>query len=173
MHASIVAMRRRQLPGEPPPPTKTELKRQAHALQDLADRLIGAPEEALAGLDLPEKLADAIALARRITSHGAKLRQRLYVGKLLRGVDPAPMRAALESASAKARLAAARFKRAERWRDDLAARGPAAIAELQAEFTAVDGVRLRALVAAAASERSAGRSGGARRELFRFVQQYV
>ncbi|HEY7752403.1 MAG TPA: ribosome biogenesis factor YjgA [Steroidobacteraceae bacterium] len=166
-------MRRRQLPGEPPPPTKTELKRQAHALQDLADRLIAAPEEALAGIELPEKLADAVALARRITSHGAKLRQRLFVGKLLRGVDPEPIRAALESASAGARIAAARFKRAERWRDDLVARGPAAVAEFQAEFAAVDPGRLQALVAAAISERSADQSGNARRELFRFVQQFV
>jgi ribosome-associated protein len=166
-------MRRRQRPGEPPPPTKTALKRQAHALQDLADRLIEAPEEALAGLELPETLVDALALARRITSHGAKLRQRLYVGKLLRGVDPEPIRAVLESATAEARIAAARFKRAERWRDDLVARGPAAIAEFQAEFMAVDGERLQALVAAAASDRSAGRSGGAQRELFRFVQQHV
>jgi ribosome-associated protein len=64
-------MRRRELPGGLPPPTKGELKRQALAVQDLADRLIDAPESVAAGIDLPEKLADAIALARRITSHAA------------------------------------------------------------------------------------------------------
>jgi len=107
-------MRRRQLPGEPPPPTKSELKRQAQDVQELADRLIEAPEELVAGLALPEKLGDAIALARRITAHGALLRQRQFVAKLMRGVDPAPIRAALEADALSARLEAAQFKRAER-----------------------------------------------------------
>lgn len=166
-------MRRRQLPGEPPPPTKTELKRQARALQDLADRLIAAPEHALEGLELPEKLADALALARRITSHGAKLRQRLFVGKLLRGVDPDPIRAALDASATRARIAAACFRRAERWRDDLVARGDAAVAEFVAEFEPADRERLRTLVHTAARERASGRSGGAQRELFRFIQRCV
>lgn len=166
-------MRRRQLPGEPPPPTKTELKRQAQSLQELADRLIEAPDEVLAGLELPEKLADALALARRITSHGAKLRQRLFVGKLLRGVDPEPVRIALDSAARNTRLAAARFRRAERWRDDLIARGPDAALEFLAEFETADRERLLALVAAAAGERRGGRAGAAARELFRFVRQFV
>lgn len=166
-------MRRRQLPGEPPPPTKTELKRQAQALQDLADRLIEAPDEALAGLELPEKLADAVALARRITSHGAKLRQRLFVGKLLRGVDPEPIRRALDAAARDARIAAARFRRAERWRDDLIARGSEAAAEFLAEHGAADRERLLALIGAAATEFRGGRSGAAARELFRFVRQYL
>jgi ribosome-associated protein len=166
-------MRRRQLPGEPPPPTKTELKRQAHALQDLADRLLEAPETLVQGLALPEKLADALALARRITSHGAKLRQRLFIGKLLRGVDPEPIRAALDASAQSARVDAARFKRAERWRDGLVERGPEAMAEFLAEFPHADRERLAALVAAARAERDGGSAGGKRRELFRFVQQQV
>lgn len=166
-------MRRRQLPGEPPPPTKTELKRQAHALQDLADRLIEAPETLIQGLALPEKLADALALARRITSHGAKLRQRLFIGKLLRGVDPEPIRAALDAGAQAARVDAARFKRAERWRDGLLERGPEAMAEFLAEFPHADRERLAVLVAAARAERDGGSAGGKRRELFRFVQQQI
>jgi ribosome-associated protein len=166
-------MRRRQLPGEPPPPTKAELKRQAHALQELADRLIEAPEALAQGLALPEKLADALALARQITSHGARLRQRLFVGKLLRGVDPAPIRAALDAAAQVARVDAARFKRAERWRDGLIERGPEAMAEFLAEFPNADRERLAVLVAASRAERESGHAGGKRRELFRFVQRHV
>lgn len=166
-------MRRRQLPGEPPPPTKTELKRQAQALQDLAGRLIEAPDEALAGLELPEKLADALALARRITSRGAALRQRLFVGKLLRAVDPEPIRRALDAAARNARLAAAQFRRAERWRDDLMARGPEAAVDFLAEFGSADRERLLALIGAAATEHRSGRSGAAARELFRFLRQYI
>ena len=166
-------MRRRQLPGEPPPPTKGELKRQARDVQELADRLIEAPELLIQGLELPEKLADAVALARRITSHGALLRQRQFVGKLMRNIDPEPIRAALESDAVVARQEAAQFKRAERWRDRLVAERDAAVAEFIGEFPAVDRALLLRLVAAAAAERGTGRTTGAGRELFRFVRSQL
>jgi len=163
-------MRRRELPGGIPPPTKTELKRQAHAVQDLADRLIDAPTSVFAGLDLPEKLVDAIALARRITSRAALLRQRQFVAKLMRGIDPEPIRAALDSAADAARQDAARFRRAERWRDRLVAGGEPAIAEFAAERPAVDRQEIARLVSAAVAERKSGTAAGAGRRLFRRVQ---
>lgn len=163
-------MRRRQLPGEPPPPTKSELKRQARDVQDLADRLIEAPESLVSGLNLPEKLADAVALARRITSHGALLRQRQFVGKLMRGVDPEPIRIALEADAVTARQEAAQFRRAERWRDRLVNEREAAIQEFVAEFPATDRAELSRLVAAATADRGAGKPVAAARELFRWVR---
>ncbi len=166
-------MRRRQLPGEPPPPTKSELKRQARTVQDLADRLIEAPEQLVAGLDLPEKLADAVALARRITSHGALLRQRQFVGKLMRGIDPEPIQKALDADAETARLEAAQFRRAERWRDRLVDERDTAIAEFIGEFPAADSAELSKLVTAAALERSTGKSAGAGRELFRWVNRHL
>jgi ribosome-associated protein len=164
-------MRRRELPGGLPPPTKAELKRQARAVQDLADRLIAAPESLIAALKLPDKLADSIALARRITSRAALLRQRQFVGKLMRSIDCEPIRTALEAETQNARSDAARFKRAERWRDRLLADGDAAIAEFAADFPAADSVELARLAGAAMMERSEGKPAGAGRKLFRFVQE--
>jgi ribosome-associated protein len=163
-------MRRRELPGGIAPPTKTELKRHAHAVQDLADRLIAAPAEAIAQLELPDKLADAIALARRIAGGGALARQRQFVAKLMRGLDPGPIREALDSQAAGARLDAARFRRAERWRDRLVEGGDVALAEFAAEFS-IDRDELAGLVAAARSERRGGKPAGAGRRLFRRVQE--
>lgn len=166
-------MRRRQLPGEPPPPTKGDLKRQAQTLQALAEQLIEAPEELVARLDLPEKLRDAIELARHITSHGARVRQKLFVGKLLRRVDPEPICAALESVSEASRLQAIRFKRAERWRDRLVLEGQAAIAGFMAECPGADREQLTRLAGAAASEHAGGKPAGAKRELFRWVRDVL
>jgi ribosome-associated protein len=163
-------MRRRQLPGEPPPPTKSELKRRALGVQELADRLIEAPEPVVQGLDLPEKLRDALALARRITSHGALLRQRQYVAKLMRGLDPVPVRAALDAETEAARRQAAQFRRAERWRDRLIAEPGAALAEFLAECPAADRNELSPLVSAAAREHAGGQPAGAGRALFRWLR---
>lgn len=166
-------MRRRQLPGEPPPPTKSELKRQARSTQDLANRLIDAPAEIVAGLELPEKLADALELARRITRHGAALRQRQFVAKLMRGFDPEPIRLALEAEAQASRQEAARFRRAERWRDRLIADRDAAIDSFIAEFPGADATALASLVAAAAAELAAAKPAGAGRALFRWVQKQL
>lgn len=166
-------MRRRQLPGEPPPPTKGELKRQAQTLQALGEQLIEAPEELVAGLDLPEKLRDAIELARRITSHGALVRQKLFIGKLMRRVDPDPIRAALEAVSETARLTTMRFKRAERWRDRLVLEGQAAIGDFIAQVPQADRAVLSRLATAAAAEHVSGKPTGAKRELFRWVRDML
>ncbi len=163
-------MRRRELPGGVPPPTKSELKRQAQAVQELADRLVSAPADLVDGLALPDKLADAIALARRIPTGGALSRQRQFVAKLMRGLDLEPMQAALDSHADVARLDAARFRRAERWRDRLVEGGESAVAEFVVEFP-MDREELARLVAAAQEERRGSKATGAGRRLFRRVQE--
>ena len=162
-------MHRRDLPGGIAPPTKTELKRQARAVQALADRLVAAPAELVARLALPDKLADAVALARRIPGGGALERQRQFVAKLMRGLDPGPIQAALDAEADSARLEAARFRRAERWRDRLVAGGESEMTEFLAECSA-DRDELARLVAAVRAEQRSGRATGAGRRLFRRVQ---
>ncbi|MBU6470969.1 MAG: DUF615 domain-containing protein, partial [Gammaproteobacteria bacterium] len=77
----------------PETPSRSQLKREVEALQKLGEQLAELPEPQLAALSLPEKLHDAVTQARRITSHGALKRQRQYIGRLMRDVDAAPIRA--------------------------------------------------------------------------------
>jgi ribosome-associated protein len=160
-------MRRRHIPGEPEPPTKGELKRQAHSVQELGERLIDAPDAVLDGLDLPETLLDAIQLARRITSHGALLRQKMYIGKLLRKVEVEPIRERLESQDAARRNEARRFHRVERWRDRLLDEGEPALDELLEAHPGLDGPQFRSLLSQAQTERARGGSQRHSRSLFR------
>jgi ribosome-associated protein len=76
-------------------PSRSARKRAAEAAQALGEELIGLREAELAALDLPEPLSDAIREARRITSRAAGARQRQYIGRLMREIDPEPIRAAL------------------------------------------------------------------------------
>jgi ribosome-associated protein len=160
-------MRRRQIPGEPEPPTKGELKRQAHAIQELAEQLVAAPEALLQSLPLPDSLRDAVLLARRITSRGALVRQKQYVGKLMRRIDVEPVRAALELQQSARRNEARRFHRAERWRDRILEEGEAAIEAVIQECPALESPGFRSLAAEAVREKRQDARHQAARELFR------
>jgi ribosome-associated protein len=62
-------------------------KRASHELTRLGEELQTLPPEQLAALGLPERLEEAVAEARRLTSFGAKRRQTQFIGKLLRKLD--------------------------------------------------------------------------------------
>jgi ribosome-associated protein len=164
-------MRRRQLPGEPEPPSKEELKRQAQAVQALADRLVAAPEATIAALDLPERLDDAVMLARRIRGGGALVRQKQFVAKLMRGMDLEPIRAALQDQEAEHLLDARLFREVERWRDRILEEGPPAVEAIAAAHPVLATGEFRRLAAAAREERRMGRSRGSARELFRAIDR--
>ncbi len=164
-------MRRRQLPGEPEPPSKGELKRQARSVQDLADRLIEAEDLSLDSLDLPETLRDAILLARRISSYAALARQKQYVAKLLRKVDVEPLRHALDSRETDHQLEARLFRRVEGWRDRIVEEGAAAVDALVAECPGLDTPAFRTLADEACRERRVGGSQRAFRQLFRAINR--
>ncbi|MGH8851286.1 MAG: ribosome biogenesis factor YjgA, partial [Casimicrobiaceae bacterium] len=100
----------------PQPPSKTRRKAEMHDRQSLGEELVQLSAARLAALALPERLADAVEQTRAITKHEARRRQLQFIGRLMRDVDPAPIRARLAlwgdaPAAEKARLAAV-----ERWR---------------------------------------------------------
>lgn len=151
-------------------PSRAQLKREVEALQRLGEELITLPDNQLAQLPLPDRLRDAVEFARRITSHGALKRQRQYIGKLMRDIDPAPIRARLDEFRNADRLAKARFQQTEHWRDRLIAEGDAALTDFLARHPAADRQQLRQLMRAASDEARLGQPPKAARALFRYIQ---
>jgi ribosome-associated protein len=152
-------------------PSKSARKRAAHAAQDLGEALIGLREDELAALGLPAELIEALCAARAITSRAALTRQRQYIGRLMRGLDPQPIRAALAARGAVSAREAARFKLAERWRERLIAGGADALAELARAHPGLDTALWTQRISTARAERARG--GGAAtagRELFRALR---
>ena len=76
-------------------PSKSARKREHLALQKLGEELLTLRDSDLRKIELDDDLLEAVLEARRIQSHGALRRQKKYIGKLMRGVDPEPIRAAL------------------------------------------------------------------------------
>lgn len=152
-------------------PSKSARKREATAAQDLGTRLIALRESDLAALELPERLHDAILLAKRITSRGGLARQRQYIGKLMRDLDPAPIEAALTAESRGHVIDAEKLKRVENWRLRLLTEGPAALDELLKWRPDADRKALQTLISKATGERvDSGSKTTASRELFRTIR---
>jgi ribosome-associated protein len=155
----------------PERPSKSARKRAAQAAQDLGVELVQLREAQLAELDLPEKLKDAIRAARTIRSRVAGARQRQYIGKLMRDVDPEPIRAALNARSQVDAQETERFKRVESWRDRLLTEGAPALEDLRRWRPQIDAQEWARRVSAAQLERSrTGAAGPASRELFRALR---
>ena len=154
-------------------PSRSELKRQVHALQDLGDELVALPAVELDALGLPEELYEAVTTARRITAHGARVRQRLYIGKLLRRLDVEPIRAALASRAEVDRQRVRREHAIEQWRERLLADDPSAWTELGGLIEARDLQQLRSLTRQARAERDSARPPAAARQLFRRLRELL
>jgi ribosome-associated protein len=152
-------------------PSKSQRKREADAAQALGTRLIELKESELRTLELPERLLDALLLAKRITARGGLARQRQYIGKLMRDLDLAPLEEALAEKSRTAKFASETHKRLETWRARLLAEGPKALDELIKWCPGADRKALQALINKAGSERvDSGSREAASRELFRTLR---
>lgn len=80
---------------QPERPSRSARKRAAEALQKLGVKLIALRDAELDALTLPDELLAAIHEARRLSNRAALARQRQYIGKLMRDVDPEPIEKAL------------------------------------------------------------------------------
>lgn len=150
-------------------PSKSQKKREMHELQALGERLVELSADRLKQIDLPDSLRDAICEARRITSHGARRRQLQFVGKLMRNVDPEPIRERLSAWDGSSRAEIARMHRLERLRDDLLA-DEKTLEHIAAAFPAADLTHLRQLRRAALKEREAQKPPKNYRVIFQILR---
>jgi ribosome-associated protein len=150
--------------------SKTKRKQEMHELQALGTALVGLSDAHLERMALPEELAQAVLEARRIGSHEARRRQMQYIGRLMREIDPEPIRAqlaALEGGSAQAR---ASHQRLEHWRARLM-EDDGALTEFARAHPVADLQQLRTLIRNARREQAESRPPRAYRELFRAIRE--
>jgi ribosome-associated protein len=155
-------------------PSKSQLKRESEALQKLGEALVDLNRAQLAQLDLPEKLVTAVLDCQRLGNGPALKRQRQYIGKLMRDVDAAPIRAYLDRLKGNDAQQLAWLQRIERQRDALLA-SDEAVQALIAEHPDLDIQALRQRVRNARAERAAIAAGQHKppkhfRALFQFLK---
>lgn len=153
-------------------PSKTRRKKEMHALQALGASLIDLAAAQILEIDMPESLRAAVLEAQRTRSHEGRRRQLQYIGRLMRDVDPAPIRAKIDEWRGQSREATATLHAVERWRDRLLADEDALTAFVDAHPDG-DVPRLRALIRNARAELAASKPPRAYRELFREIRRLV
>jgi ribosome-associated protein len=156
-----------RVPDEPV--SKTRRKREMLELQSLGAALVELPESQLGEMRLESELLQAVLDARRIKSHEAKRRQLQYIGRLMREVDPEPIRERLAAAEGSSAQAAAAHRRLEAWRERLLA-DDAALTSFASEHPRADLQEIRALIRNARKEQKEGKPPRAYRELFRALK---
>jgi ribosome-associated protein len=150
--------------------SKSQVKREMHALLELGRELVNLPKEQFAKIELPEEVCDAIIEARNIHSHGAHKRQLQYIGKRLRSVDAEHIREQIDTLEGHSKQAAAALHHVERWRDQLLDEGDGALEALVSEFPNTDRQYLRQLIRNAQKEKKENKPPKSARALFQYLR---
>lgn len=151
-------------------PSKSAVKRAMSDLQALGEALVALSVDQIKKIDMPDDLREAVRAAQRITQHEAHRRQLQYIGKLMRGVDPAPIQAALDEINGVSAAAVARMHALERLRTRFL-EDEKVIGEIAAAHPQADLQQLRQLRRNALKERELGKPPRAFRELFRVLKE--
>ena len=153
-------------------PSKTELKQESNELQLLGETLTTLSNDQLDQLDLPELMRDALDELSRVGKHEATRRHMQYIGKLMRDIDPAPIRAQLDRWEMGTRANKAAFKASERWRDRLLVE-PEALTLFMAEQPTVNREKLSELLVRARLQATKGEAPAASRQVFRVIYRVL
>jgi ribosome-associated protein len=151
--------------------SKSQRKRDAHELLDLAKKLIAMPESRLKRMPMDDHLREEVEFARRIRAHGARKRQLMTVGKMLRNRDTDELADAINGIDQKTRKVNARFHHIEAWRDRLVEGNDQDLSELLEQSPDINVQTLRQLIRNAKKEVKLGKPPAASRKLFKLLRE--
>jgi len=156
---------------EIPEISKSQRKREAHALLDLARQLVSMPQSRLKRLPLDQDLRDEVDFARSIRPHGARKRQLMTVAKKLRNGDTEALLDAVNNIDEKNRQMIVRHHHVEAWRDRLIEGDDKALSELLEHGQGANVQILRQLIRNAKKEAKINKPPAASRKLFKVLRE--
>ncbi len=151
--------------------SKTQVKREQHALVDLGERLTTLKADVLAKLPLTDALRKALAEAPKHTANIARKRHILFIGKLMRDQDQEAILVLLDQLDASTRQYNERFHNLERWRDRLIAGDDADLEKFVVEYPDADRQQLRSLIRQAQHEVARNKPPATSRKIFKYIRE--
>ncbi|MEW5248110.1 ribosome biogenesis factor YjgA [Microbulbifer sp. 2201CG32-9] len=159
--------------GDELPKSKTQVKQEMHALQELGRRLSKLSPAQLDTIPLENDLREALDTLHRIKSNEARRRQLQYIGKLMRRVDSEAIEVALNQFRERDQQHLRVDRLAEEWRRQLLEGGKDAQKKFFDRFPQADHQHLRQLVRDAKREIQHNRPPANQRKLFRYLRDLL
>jgi ribosome-associated protein len=150
--------------------SKTQIKRELHALVDLGERLTTLKADTIARLPLTDALRRALADASKHTAHIARKRHMSFIGKLMRDQDIEAITTLIDQLDASTRQYNERFHALERWRDRMIDGGDEDLERFFGEYPEADRQQLRSLVRQAQHEKARNKPPAASRKIFKYIR---
>ena len=151
--------------------SKSQLKREAKAVQEFADHLLSLPDKLLVQLPLTDELRDAISVGRKLDNRNARKRQLKYIARLLVSSDLESIQSATEQSHQDSLMLHKRKHQLERWCELLLSGNDELLNELVEEHGNLERQTLRQLIRQALKNASKNQAPPDNRKLFRYLQE--
>lgn len=154
-------------------PSKSQLKREMTALQELGEELVAQSKDRVKRVPMPEDVREVILECQKIKDHEGRRRQMQFVGKKMRTLEEdevAAIKKVLDSWKGASKAETAAMHALERRREKLLA-DDKALTELKERHPEVDVQQLRALIRNARKEQAENKPPKAYREIFQILKQ--
>jgi len=152
--------------------SKSQVKREMQAFQELGRRLVELKPSQLEKLELTDKLRAALEEAHRHTARGALKRHLSFVGKLVREQpDIDAIQTYVDRLDSSSQVHAQYFHQLERWRDRLLTGKPEEQQAFIDAYPDADRQIIRQLVRQAGKEAAENKAPTAARKLFKLIRE--
>ena len=149
-------------------PSKSAVKRQMIALQEIGESLTRLTEKQLANIPIEdERLIIAVKETQQIKSNSARKRHMQYIGKLMRDVDVDSIERALKFMYKHRQDSNDAFHELEKLRDNILESGVSGIEQVVTRWPSADRQQLRQLVLQHQRELKNSKPPAASRKLFK------
>ncbi|MEX2366911.1 MAG: ribosome biogenesis factor YjgA [Pseudohongiellaceae bacterium] len=154
--------------------SKSQRKREMHALQNLGRQLTEINDSLLDKLTLPDELKHAIAEYKRLPNkHEARRRQMQFIGRLMRDVDATEIEQILDQSRLNVEQEKRKFHQLELLRDELLQENSKTLEHLISEYPTIDIQHLRQLVRQSQKQLAEHKPPAASRKLFRYLRDII
>ncbi len=153
--------------------SKSQIKREMDALQDLGKRLTQLNSEQLDQVPMPDTLDNAVREHQRLKKGEALRRQLQFIGRIMRNLDDEEVDAishAINAFDASQVEHTQRFHQIESWRDRLLT-DKTALTDYLEQHPEADVQHLRQLIRNAQKDQAQQKNLGSSRKLFKYLRE--
>jgi ribosome-associated protein len=151
--------------------SKSQIKREMTALQDLGKKLIDLKDNQLAKMPLSDELLRAVKESKNITQREAVRRHLQFIGKLMRDQDSEAIQYALDEFDSGSQRFTQTIHELEVWRTRLVEGSSSVVTEYIEEYPRTEVQYLRQLIRNAVKDQKNDKNTGSAKKLFQYLRE--